>query len=98
MAEWNEGVGNGLDLLRGGARQIANPANPVRTSLDVRNLTSDVAAALTTAVMLSTAVELRAGDVITDIGVQFGHTAADTPTHWWFALYDNAATPAKLAQ
>ncbi len=46
--------------------------------------------ALTTQVMTSVPVHLRAGDVITSISARSGATAADTPTNWWFALYDPA--------
>jgi hypothetical protein len=54
--------------------------------------------ALTTQVMTSVPVYLQAGDVITNISVRSGATAADTPTNWWFALYSDAGTPALLAQ
>ncbi len=54
--------------------------------------------ALVTQVMTSVPIYLAAGDVITNISFRSGATAADTPTNWWFALYSNAATPAKLAQ
>lgn len=60
--------------------------------------TTDVAAALTTQVMTSVAVFLEAGDKVTNLSFLSGATAAGTPTNWWFALYDNAATPALLAQ
>lgn len=54
--------------------------------------------ALTTQVMTSVPVFLAAGDVITNISVTSGATAAGTPTNWWFALYSSASTPALLAQ
>jgi hypothetical protein len=54
--------------------------------------------ALTTQVMLSTALYLEAGDVVTNLTFLSGGTAAGTPTNWWFALYDTSATPALLAQ
>lgn len=54
--------------------------------------------ALTTQVMTSVPIHLRAGDVITNVSARSGATAADTPTNWWFALYDNSTTPALLAQ
>ena len=43
---------------------------------------------LTTQVMLSVAVPLNIGDVVTNISFKSGATAADTPTNYWFALYD----------
>jgi hypothetical protein len=98
MAEWNEGIGNTVDLLNGAARQSGNATNPIRENIDRRFITTDVAAALTTQVMTSTAIKLNAGDVVTKIAVQFGATAADTPLNWWFALYDTSSTPALLAQ
>lgn len=54
--------------------------------------------ALTTEVMTSVPIYLAAGDVITNVSVVSGATAAGTPTNWWFALYSSAATPALLAQ
>jgi hypothetical protein len=54
--------------------------------------------ALVTQVMTSVPVKLYAGDVVTNISVRSGATAAGTPTNWWFALYSSAATPALLAQ
>jgi hypothetical protein len=53
---------------------------------------------LTTQVMLSVGVPLQAGDLVTNITFKSGATAADTPTNWWFALYDTSATPAKVGQ
>lgn len=54
--------------------------------------------ALTTQVMLSVAVPLQPGDVVTNITFVSGATPAGTPTNWWFALYSSASTPALLAQ
>lgn len=53
---------------------------------------------LATGVMTSVPIYLQVGDVITNISVVTGGTAGATMTHWWFALYSNAATPALLAQ
>lgn len=55
-------------------------------------------AALTTQVMTSVALFLRAGDVVENLSFMSATTAANTPTNWWFALYSNAATPALLGQ
>lgn len=55
-------------------------------------------AALTTQVMTSVALPLQAGDVVASLTFKSGATAAGTPTNWWFALYDDSATPALLAQ
>jgi hypothetical protein len=54
--------------------------------------------ALTTQVMTSVSIWLAAGEVVTNISARSGQTAAGTPTNWWFALYDTAATPALIAQ
>lgn len=45
---------------------------------------------LTTQVMLTVAVPLQAGDLVSNITFKSGATAADTPTNWWFALYDTS--------
>lgn len=54
--------------------------------------------ALATGVMTSVPIYLHAGDVITNVSVRSGATAAGTPTNYWFALYSNASAPALLAQ
>jgi hypothetical protein len=54
--------------------------------------------ALATGVMTSVAMPLQVGDLVTNITVKSGATAAGTPTAYWFALYSAAATPALLAQ
>jgi hypothetical protein len=54
--------------------------------------------ALATGVMTSVPIALRAGDVITNISVRSGATAAGTPTNYWVALYSAAAVPALLSQ
>lgn len=97
-AEWNDRLGDDDDLRSGGLRQALNSTAAARWSLRRHEATTDVAAALTTQVMLSVAVPLRTGDVVSKIAVQFGATAASVPTNWWFALYDTSATPALLAQ
>jgi hypothetical protein len=55
-------------------------------------------AALTTQVMTSVAVLLFAGEIVTNLTFMSGATAAGSPTNWWFALHDTAATPALIAQ
>lgn len=54
--------------------------------------------ALATGVMTSVPIHLRSGDIITNISVRSGATAAGTPTNYWVALFDSATTPALLAQ
>lgn len=55
-------------------------------------------AALTTQIMTSTPLFLRKGDPVTNLSFMSGATAAGTPTNWWFALYNTAATPALVSQ
>lgn len=89
---------------------ITPPAPPSRDfllngSLPTREtMPRDAANALTvglpgtTGIYHADAVLLYAGDIITNITVRWGGTSANTPTHWWFALYDTQATPALIAQ
>jgi hypothetical protein len=58
----------------------------------------DVLESLATGVMTAVPLWLRAGDKVTNLSFLSGATAAATLTHWWFALYSSAATPALLAQ
>lgn len=53
---------------------------------------------LVTQVMTSVPLFLTAGDVVTNLTFHSGQTAAGTPTNYWAALYDTAATPALIAQ
>jgi len=55
-------------------------------------------AAITSAVMTSVPVWLEAGDTVTNLTFISAGTGAGTPTHWWFALYSSASTPALMAQ
>lgn len=74
------------------------PAGMFREGLLRRADTVSNMAALTTQIMLSTAIHLEAGDVVSKLTFISGGTAAGTPTNWWFALYDDSATPVLLAQ
>jgi hypothetical protein len=67
-----------------------------RENFDAGDQTTDVAAALTTQVMLSTAIPLEAGDRIANLSFLSGATAAGSPLNCWFALYD--ASGALIAQ
>lgn len=69
-----------------------------RSNMRRNDVTTDVAAALTTQVMTGVQIALQVGDVVTKIGVAIGHTAAGTPTNQFVALYSAAATPALLGQ
>ncbi|MBN1174560.1 MAG: hypothetical protein JXA67_20495 [Micromonosporaceae bacterium] len=46
------------------------------------------ATVLTTQVMSSVPLYLRAGETVTSLTFASATTAAGTPTNWWFALYD----------
>lgn len=84
-----------------GGRQLLGGADPgdglYRASIP-RVLASADGAALTTQVMTSVGLFLRAGDRVTNLTFLSGGTAAATPTNWWFALYSSATTPALLQQ
>ena len=54
--------------------------------------------ALQSGKMTAVPVFLAAGEVVTSVSFVTGATAGATMTHWWVALYDNAATPNLLAQ
>lgn len=74
-----------------------SPSGVLRENMDRRYLSGNLAA-LTTQIMTSVALPLDAGDVVTNLTFLSGGTAAGTPTNWWFALYDDSATPALIAQ
>lgn len=67
--------------------------SPVNTTLvanlDRTQCTGNLSA-LTTQVMLSVALPLNAGDLVTSLTFVSATTAAGTPTNWWFALYSPA--------
>lgn len=76
---------------------LMDGATTIRQNIPRDRMTADLSA-LTTQVMLSVAIPLQAYDEITSVTFRTGGTAANTPTNWWVALYDDAATPALLAQ
>lgn len=84
-------VSNSAWLLNG------SPSGVFRENVDRRIVAGNLSA-LTTQVMLSAAIHLEAGDLVTNLTFLSGGTAAGTPTNWWFALYSTASTPALLAQ
>lgn len=86
-------VSNPAWLLGGSPSGVYRENLPLGRLQTVSNLS-----ALTTQVMLSAAIALEAGDVVTSLTFLSGATAAGTPTNWWFALYDDSATPALLRQ
>lgn len=87
------------DVVSGGYSEfLLNGSAFVRSSIPRGMISTQALAPLTSGVMYSVAIPLIAGDVVTTIGFRSGTTAAVSPTAWWFALYDNAATPALLGQ
>lgn len=80
------------------AAYLLNGSTFTRENFSRRFQSSSAVASPGTGVMLSTAIVLFAGDVVTSITFRSGATAAATPSNWWFALYSNAATPALLGQ
>lgn len=70
--------------------QVMGGSTFYRENFDAGDQTSDVAAALTTQVLTSTAIVLEPGDRVTSLSFLSGATAAGTPTNWFFALYDTA--------
>jgi hypothetical protein len=75
----------------------ADVSHAPRFNMPITDASSDTAV-LTTQVMTAVALPLCAGDVVTKLCFKSGATAAGTPTNWWFALYDTAATPNLIAQ
>lgn len=69
----------------------------IRKNLRRQDVSGNLSA-LTTQVMLSTALYLEIGDLVTNLTFVSATTGAGTPTNWWFALYSNASTPALIAQ
>lgn len=69
----------------------------IRKNLSRQDLKGNLAA-VASGVMTSVALYLERGDLVTNLTFVSATTAADTPTHWWFALYSNATTPALIAQ
>lgn len=97
---YSRNVGDALAYLN-----LSDPASPdtyCRRNLprvglyDSASDTGQVA--LATGVMTSVPIYLVAGDVVTNLSVRSGATAAGTPTNYWLALYSDASTPALLAQ
>lgn len=99
------GLYNGIPRDALGFLTASDPASPAtfrRTNMMRMGMVDSGgdagSVALTTQVMTSVPLYLVAGDVITNLTFHSGQTAAGTPTNYWFALYDNSATPALLAQ
>jgi hypothetical protein len=87
--------GNYVDVnhLRQGA-----PVNNTFAETIPRVLAGNDGAIAATGVVLSTAVALQAGDVVSNVTFITGGTGAGSPTAGFAALYSSASTPALLAQ
>lgn len=98
MTELGGYIGNPRDALA----YLNVALAPDSTAFHRRNLPrlpiDDRTDALATGVMTSVPIFLQAGDTVTSLSVVAGATAGATMTHWFFALYSNAATPALLGQ
>jgi hypothetical protein len=66
-----------------------SPAGTFRESVDRRLIGTNVSI-LTSGTLHVTALFLEAGEVVTNLTMRSGGTAASSPTNWWFALYDPA--------
>ena len=75
-------ISNREYLLGGGGQSAVQVENFPRYLIDTD---SAIAA---TGVMLSVAVPMSIGDIVTSITFKSGATAAGTPLNWFFALYD----------
>lgn len=87
------------DLASGGypnvageyALQAFTPADVsrvVRQTMSRTQIIADNATPFASGAMLSVSIPLMAGDIVTKISFRSGATAAATPTHYFFALYD----------
>lgn len=62
-----------------------------------RHAAKDTTSAQSSGVALAVGIALMAGDVVRNISFK-SVGAINTPSNWWFALYDDSATPALLGQ
>jgi hypothetical protein len=74
---------------------LGSPTGTQSESMRRLDINADLTA-LATGVMTSTAVAVHSGDIVTNISVKSGATAAGTPLNYWVALYSSAG--ALLAQ
>lgn len=70
----------------------------MRESVPRNGTLSAGGAPLSTGVMYSVGIQLYAGDVVNKLAFRTGTAGFTTITNHWFALYDDSATPALLAQ
>lgn len=73
-----------------------SPRGTFRENFDRRGAASNLT--ISTGVMLSVAIALYRGDVVTNLSFRSGNVPANLPTSWWFALYDTQSTPALIYQ
>lgn len=68
----------------------AGVATPVRNNMDPAFAYTNGVVGAATQVMGSYGIVLYAGDTISRLVFRSGAVGANTPTNWWFALYDPA--------
>lgn len=71
-------------------RSLTAPTSAIRESMDRRYILVNTLAVLSTGALRMQSIGLVAGDVVTNIAVLSGTTAAGTPTHYMFGLYDSS--------
>ena len=86
-AEFGQIYEAGLGILPLVGGPAATLKSTIANTIPYRIATSSLSPS--TGVMDLTAIFLPAGQTITNINYVTGTTAANGPTHWWFALYDD---------
>jgi hypothetical protein len=79
----------------------AGGSENIHATLDRKGISTLAGNALTSQVMMCSAIFLPAGASITNLSFRSGTAltqGSNNDGHWWFALYDTQATPALIAQ
>lgn len=74
----------------------AAPVSNMGKEVEARYRATANGTALTSGVMTSVSIYLNGGQQVKNVGFVGATTAAGTPTHWGYAVYSTAATPALL--
>lgn len=74
----------------------ATPISNMGKEVEARFRATANGTALTSGVMTSVSIYLNGGQQIKNVGFVSATTAASAPTHWGYAVYSMAATPALL--
>lgn len=75
-----------------------NGSNAVTESVSRTSCSATSVVLSATGIMTCVLVKGYAGQIVTNMTVRWGGTAASGPQHWWLALYDTVATPAFIGQ